>query len=979
MIWTAALFALAVLTLVALLIFLANYEVPKPPTEEKPLPETLAGEDVYRGNPIAYPVVMQNNISRITVSNNNKDGAYTLYRSSDINDNFIFSYEEDGEVKIYYPSIYGATGIDYTDFYAVETNDGYNTIARIDYLLASLQTPYFGERIPLSSDSAERARQLEIYGFGGESETVVSFDYTDTNTGSQGTHRIVIGDRTINGKGYYFTVDDRDYVYSSQSSYFEYAMLGFYSYVNTALVAEGLAADSTYEPLLTPEFTHYKNTMHTIEEGKAAPTVVRNSTLVMSASTLTPTTPDEYLSNPYRYGEGFLGYEDREFENMTVDLYTEVDSNKVLTSLTDGRYTLGVLDSPLVYTLPVSFNSSKEIDFAKGDVVRYDYKIVEIEAVVTDKEDITALGTDVSATDKIRVAYYATADGVDVTPILAHAYLDLTAEALPDGVAEMIAEKNVGKLDTPLTFTVNYTKDNAIVTHYETAIVEIVAITDKDGNAMQTVTEDTKTVMYRYALFIDGEKSSTEHLTEIDFEKHTTELAVAAKNKLIGKSVGTGHKIVTDEGLAYGEAMQHFTVYTIRELCYYTTRREIVSFAFINDSDRDPFYGESIYKNNTDGFELYGLNNNYCEQVLKLLGGLGSNSNASVGLKAESIVSVGITPEKLETYGCYAHTVVFTLPRGIETYTTVADDDEAPLHYIAAEELTFELFVSDVKENGKRIVASSLFDIIAEVSDEYFFFVDETFESFWARDNVLMLSVDNVIELKLDIMMDDVYGSYKMSVVHDEAYRIEDGYQIGGTPPENYYDVFDYITVNVATMGDCTESELTRMLATANKSYVSLEDLYSYTIKDEEKLNSYYPDSYGTTYFKEFMLGLFYIDQEGFVDDAKQADILKEENLLMRLAIKIDSDRDGDIAEEDQYYTYEFYHFPDANKVLIRLYLADSDGNVVEKIDSNGNKVNSEVSDFYISRLAFKRIVSTYVSLINGREFVLGEDYPTLG
>ena len=979
MIWTASLLVLSALMLIALLIFLANYEVPVEPEEEKPLPEILTGESSYRGNPIAYPIVTQANIKRITVRNNNKDGAYTLERRSDLNDNFRFAYEENGEVKIYSPSIYGATGVDYTDFYALETDDGYGTIARVDYLLASLQTPYFSERIPLSTDPGERARQLEIYGFGGSSETVVVFDYTDINTGSEGTHKIVIGDRTINGKGYYFTVDDRDCVYSSQSSYFEYAMLGFYSYVNTALVAEGLAADSTYEPLLTPEFTHYKNTLHKIEEGKAAPTVVRNSTLVMSASTLTPTTPAEYLANPYYYGEGYLGYGDAKFEDMTVDLYTGVDDNKVLSSLTDGRYTLGVLDSPLVYTLPASFNTSKEISFAKGEGVRYDYEIVEIEAVVTDKEDITAVGADVSATDKIRVSYYATADGVSVTPILAHAYLDLTSAALPDGVAEMIADHNVGKLDTPLTFTVNYTKDNAIVTHYETAIVEIIAITDKDGNAMQTVTEDTRTVMYRYALFIDGKQSSTEYLTEIDFEKHTTELAVAAKNKLIGRSVGTGHKIVTDDGLAYGEAMQHFTVYTVRELCYYTTRREIVSFAFLNDSDRDPFYGESIYKNNTDGFELYGLNNNYCEQVLKLLGGLGQSSNASVGLKAERIESVGITPKKLEDYGCYAHTVVFTLPRGIETYTTVADDDEAPLHYIAAETLTFELFVSDIRENGKRLVASTLFDIIAEVSDDYFFFVDETFESFWARDNILMLSVDNIIELKLDIMMEDVYGSYKMNVVHKEAYRVEDGYQIGGTPPEDYYDVFDYVTVNVATMGECSESELTKLLATADKSYVSLEDLYNYTIKDEEKLNSYYPDSYGTTYFKEFMLGLFYIDQEGFVDEAKQTEILKAENLLMRLAIKIDSDRDGDISDEDQYYTYEFYHFPDANKVLIRLYLADADGNVIDKVDSNGNKVNSEVSDFYISRLAFKRIVSTYVGLINGREFVLGEDYPTLG
>ena len=46
---------------------------------EPPVP--IEGEEVYRGSLVAYPVIDDADITRVTVSNNNKDGEYTFIRS----------------------------------------------------------------------------------------------------------------------------------------------------------------------------------------------------------------------------------------------------------------------------------------------------------------------------------------------------------------------------------------------------------------------------------------------------------------------------------------------------------------------------------------------------------------------------------------------------------------------------------------------------------------------------------------------------------------------------------------------------------------------------------------------------------------------------------------------------------------------------------------------------------------------------------
>jgi hypothetical protein len=231
-----------------------------------------------------------------------------------------------------------------------------------------------------------------------------------------------------------------------------------------------------------------------------------------------------------------------------------------------------------------------------------------------------------------------------------------------------------------------------------------------------------------------------------------------------------------------------------------------------------------------------------------------------------------------------------------------------------------------------------------------------------------MTHVDNLLEVDVEISLDDFSGAYNMIVAHDMAYRLGDGQlQIGGVAPENYIDAFKTITVNVTTDKGGTETELKRLAAMLGRQTVTLDELYEHTIRDEKKLDLYLPDSFGSTYFKEFMLGLFYINQEGAVDENKRNEVLSNGKRLMKFSMKIDTDKDGERNDEG-YYVFEFYQFPEEEKLLVRLY----------EIDKGGNVSEDSVSDFYISRFAFKRVVSSFVSLVNGKEFELGEGYPEL-
>ena len=167
----------------------------------------------------------------------------------------------------------------------------------------------------------------------------------------------------------------------------------------------------------------------------------------------------------------------------------------------------------------------------------------------------------------------------------------------------------------------------------------------------------------------------------------------------------------------------------------------IVSFEFVNASERDPFYGESIYKNTLEGEnKFYALDSVACQNVTFLLGGVGSGSNSqqSEGLVGRETVAVGLTTEIMDRYGLYdGYTIYFELPRGISRVGGSADDELDDYRYLST--LGFTLYISHEQSDGTRYVASTLYDIVVKIDGAKFDYLEKSFEEYWARRNLVMI------------------------------------------------------------------------------------------------------------------------------------------------------------------------------------------------------------------------------------------------
>jgi hypothetical protein len=73
--------------------------------------------------------------------------------------------------------------------------------------------------------------------------------------------------------------------------------------------------------------------------------------------------------------------------------------------------------------------------------------------------------------------------------------------------------------------------------------------------------------------------------------------------------------------------------------------------------------------------------------------------------------------------------------------------------------------------------------------------------------------------------------------------------------------------------------------------------------------------------------------------------------MLFRMSYKIESSA--------YRYVYEFYRYSEG-KVMVRLYQADYDA-----ATNTFSKIASDVSDFYISNFAFRKIVGNFENLLN--------------
>ncbi len=932
----------------------------------------------------------------------NEDGTAKTEKVS--YDAFTFYYKDDnGNLQAYYPSINEADPtFEYTDLYATEENSLGFTLDKVTYLTTALGTVYFDQRIelPVITDSmtaeeraaaeAEILTQYERYGFEEGGDAVrVRFKYIDEND-DMAYHTVVVGDKLVTGSGYYLMVDNRPYIYSTNVDMLSYAFHELVSFIKPQLTAAGLEIDGLFEPMLTTDYKQYVNTVHKGEGCKEKGceegcTVVVGSSdrVILDASTSIPT---ESLTEN---GEYASGYQTDGFVSTMVDLekISGDEAYRALVNVILGRGA-GAFTNPVQITLPSYSASGKRLEMTDGVSKPYTYTIYEIEAILTDSGNTTSAGAAVEATDKIVVRYTLSVDGTAKSLYPMHAVIDMASAAIPAEVKSQLTAIGTVGGDAGVSFTVQYTAANSITREIKMVATDVIDIVDENGNSVSKAVNGTK-VVYRYYLSLDGKKIGEDLSDVVEIKDGLT--GEAARIAAMFRDKGRENDFVLELGsfTGYFEAFSEFITYNIKGIKYFVKSEPVVSFEFEQASERDPFYGDSLYKNTLENkHSIYALNSTVCGLVAEILGGSSSSTTTSMGLIGLETVDIGITPDKLEKYGLYAHTIYFEMPRGItgveydenkhgsvNNYLDTLDD------YDFYSTLGFTLYVSEENIDGTRYIASELYDIIAKVDGDDFVFLDYGFVEFYARKSLLLTNVSNIKNVSFDFFMEDIYGSYSNELTHQALYAY------GGKIVEKsdlteeqlqYASAYDGIFLYVSPTGECSDSKFL-------KYYDSL--LTTLKIDGVDYGGALFPfydskyielDTLATSNFKEMLETIFYTQYVDNLTEEEQTAALADGKLLMKMTVTL-----GEAYGEDETshaekrkagiykatssydYAYEFYRASD-RRIMVRIFREDR---------TTGATLES-VSDFYISTYAFKKIVNCYMQILAGENVDNEMSYP---
>lgn len=925
--------------IVALTVFLAvKLAVPDKPDPEPEKPDIIDGEDIYNNVGVAYPTFAQGDIQYIDIDNG-KTHYYFLRDADTAGNALVLCYDnERGETTTYYPQIcFDDPQFSYSSLYATDSF-GESSVPRLTYLTVAVGTLYFNQRIPMAADAEERALQMKDYGLDSESRTTVYVAYR--SGGETKYHVIRIGDELVTGGGYYYTVDDREYVYVAMNTSLAFAKQDYSYYINPRLTAAGLTADNGYEPYLTPEYKQWRGVFHNSAGERIA---------ALSRVTLT--------ARIHEATSG--GYTEREkYSDVSFDLSSlasdsrysrvlEILKNSSVGVLRDVNDAAADPSRSLWLTVP---SYTKAVNREDGKTPVYSYTVHGIDACLTGSGELVSAGSAIQSDSLIRIKYSVTVDGEKRTPDngdgndgLFRGLLDLADTSLPEEARAALASRSVGDFadGDEVTFSVTYDDASSRTRHVTMTVTDIIAIYGAEGKGSESTVTATSRVLLRCYYTVDGVRGTTA-TRAVSMAAEGTDKQIIAS--LLGKSVGTGQNFVAAEYSETEEIVANYVTYEVASIDGYTTEELTVSFAFVNASKRDPYFGESLYANTTPGrYSVYGINYSVCENVIKILGGIGKVSGQSDGMSGNEVVALGVTPDNILKYGLYRNRIKFVLPRNIIDLSDT-DDSYKQSEFDHLSELSFMLYVSDVQADGTRYVASDMYDVIVKVDGDKFSYLEYSFVDLWARRTMMATDIKNVTGLELTFGMTDVYGKYIFTLNHtDDDAPMAYLYQVGDCMRTEFSDYFG--------------SSATSLDPTGSRGANTLANLYNHTLGggNEYKLNG---ELAGDAYFKEVIETIYFITYSGTVSEEEQA-AAAGSPVLMKLSFRLG----GSTAFK---YSYEFRRISD-RKVMVTLY----------QEDMSGNAVTARVSDFCVSSFAFKKVAQGFVKLLNGE--VIDSELPDIG
>lgn len=917
-------------------------------TQTTVTPEIESGEALYNNRAVVYPFVSKSNIVSIAVSSHvdafamsrpELDGGYENY--------FMLYYgDENDDLIAYYPEIMSKeNGVDYKDFYAVEGADGLG-VYKIDYLCATIGALYFDQRILPEED---RDAQLKRYGLDEEHRETIYFSYLD-NDGKLLEHKIFVGDSLISGVGYYFMIEGRDYIYTSAASErFEYLLSEFESFLHSRIVPEGLPSDSIYEPYLTTDYKQWTNKYWGTNNGGLGKYPTAGSEIVILADVLTPIYDSKTTESD--------GYSRLGFDLISIDLArlaNRPELDRLISTLLSTP--VGDYEGSEIHTTVISNVNEAKLGS------NYRYVINKIESVINASGEHYEVGREVSRGDLVKLQYDCYLDGerLSVQPI--HAVVDLAKEGvIPENVKQTLLSAKVGDVfegEESLRFDVVYTTENALTRNLQLIITDIVSITRVKGNSitnLEKITEDC-IVTYNYKYLVDGYEIDESGSATVDLSAITEGDNLEIKNAILGLKVSKDiDKCVLDKDI-YCQAFMDFVSYQIRAVKGYVERDAVVSFEFVNASGRDPFYGESIYKNTLDNQNrFYALDALACQQVTFLLGGIGGSSSSQVsgGLSGSETVAVGLTPKNMDKYGLYdGYTVYFELPRGITVIGGAAEDEVDDYTYL--DTLGTYLYISKLQSDGTRYVGSSLYDIIVKIEGTQLNYLERSFEEFWSRKNLVMVDYNIIDKMTVELNMSDVFGKYEFDLDHKLIYISGNNHY--DTMPEEGGTPYNFVTVTARPLTtNISDSVFKTLLATEGRESMDLANVYNRVAGYPYAIGH---DTAGTANFKKILSLMYGTNYVGALSEEEREGVTENSTKIMSVAFTLDSSKFN--------YVYDFYRVSD-RRVMVHIYRTDLDGNRVD--------AQEELSGFYISTFGAKKIVNAFTTLLNGGAIDVNDSY----
>ena len=910
-----------------------------------------------------------------------EDGTFSLWYQTEKG---VEDYEE------YNPAIVSKDpAFKYSSLYAMDSF-GQGQVARFFYLRSAITTMYFTERISLEGlTDNEKRSYLEEFGFMdyGDYEdpndnvnlgVIVQYGSIKTTTASDGTekqeyndfHVIRVGGKNVSESGYYVMLDDHPYIYATNNSNIGYATQPYTYYINPAVISAGLAVDAAYEPYLISDYRQWKNSIVSTPGTQ----IDKDAEVIVKTETTLPANHGK--DNGLVGDEGGLLIKNESTSFHLGDLAGKPAYARLLRLLTSQRLT-GILNpdtdeeeilslkDPLYITL---VTEGLKLNFPEDATsMTYTYKITRILSALT--EDGEALSGNVPAdATALRVAFdlYINGSETKENKESLYAVLSLSDDRLA-AYADTLRSAKIGE-NVNISFDIEYDKENTSDIHKKKItlyIADIIAIYDENGKSITKITENS-IVSYRYYLEVNGVKQDA-YLTAADKVS-----GMSDENKALFLSlgvIGSGYNREIDSYVEYLDVMQDFISYKITAIPYMIVREEIVHFEFQNASERDPFYGESIYANlMEDERGLYGLNNSSCQSVLLHLGGAGESTTASNGYAGIETIAVGLTPENMRKYGLYAHTIYYELPRGINGIQNDGLAGEEVLDdYTWQNVLGFTVYISDKQIDGSRYIASDLYDVVVRVVDSKLDFVDLGFVDFWARRVLVSTDIDDIDEVQVEFNFEELKGRFDFILKHFDVQdpnkdELVDKIAINVRPGTDAYmnALVAYMLKNGSTCSAFDyfaqhekENEDDTVCKNCGKKYIdltqSLVSFYNHEGPEDLLIGgvSGYEDDYSGTYFFKQIIGIMYTTT--YLDTytaEEQAQILATAPMLARISFKL--------SDHAYKYVYEFYRASD-RRVLVKIYQADADG--VAKTAS--------VSDFSISTATFKKIMGGFNTVLN--------------